>query len=260
MGKHVKEEAMSTRARVCAWLVFISMAGTTMSFQVYHSVNHGYMPLPLAVLYGVIPLFISMLVIEVVSGWNNAPAWVQWAAYLIIGGAMYLSASATGAVVLQAAPAHSSLLFGLLLDAAAILAARFLLTAMSATAPEQLDLEAALEAEQLARQTAEAERDTARQEAAGSAAKAEAAQQQAAGRHKGGTAARHKPGTSTRRSAAKDPEAQAAEVVTEAEAELILAADPDISGSELGRRLGTTPGYGRTLKRKLTSATSGGDS
>ena len=71
-----------------------------------------------AVLYGVIPLVISMLVIEVVSGWEDAPEWVRWAAYLIIGGAMYLSAAATGAVVLRAAPPHSSLLFGLLLDGA----------------------------------------------------------------------------------------------------------------------------------------------
>ena len=120
---------MATRARVSAWLVFISMAGTTMSFQVYHSVKHGYMPWPLAVLYGIVPLFVSMLVIEFVSRWNDAPKWAHPSAYLLIGGAMYLSATATGAVVLHAAPNHSSLLFGLLLDGAAILAARFLMTA-----------------------------------------------------------------------------------------------------------------------------------
>ena len=49
MGKHSPTEAASNRARRCAWLVFISMAGTTMSFQVYHSIEHGHMPPPLAV-------------------------------------------------------------------------------------------------------------------------------------------------------------------------------------------------------------------
>jgi hypothetical protein len=267
MGKHSPTEAANNRARVSAWLVFISMAGTTMSFQVYHSIEHGHMPPPLAVLYGVVPLFISMLVIEVVSGWADAPEWVRWAAYLIIGGAMYLSAAATGAVVLRAAPPHSSLLFGLLLDGAAILAARFLMTAVKRAASAELSgLQMALAAERDARLEAEDERDTARQEVTDTAARADAAEElarQLGERHKGDTPkpkpARHKSDTAARRSAAKGPEAQAAEIVTHAEAELILAAEPDISGSELGRRLGTTPGYGRTLKRKLTTVTPGGE-
>lgn len=271
-------EAASTRARVSAWLVFISMAGTTMSFQVYHSIKHGQMPWPLAVLYGVVPLFIAMLVIEFASG-DDAPKWIQWAAYLIIGGAMYLSAAATGAVVLRAAPNHSSLLFGLLLDGAAILAARYLMTAAKkAVTSERASLEAAAENERLARQSAEADRDAALAAAAEATLKAEALARQLAGTDTSGTdtkgdtggqqgtgsaarqPARRKTGTAGRGSAAKDADAQAADVVTHAEAELILAAEPAISGSELGRRLGTTPGYGRTLKRKLTPAGSGGDS
>lgn len=263
MGKHSPTEAAGKRARVCAWLVFISMAGTTMSFQVYHSIEHGHMPPPLAVLYGVVPLFISMLLIEVVSGWEDAPKWIRWAAYLIISVAMYLSAAATGAVVLRAAPPHSSLLFGLLLDGAAILAARFLMTAVKRAASAELAAaRSALAGERSARLEAEAERDTARAEAADAAAR-EAALAEQAERHKSDTLkpkpARHKSGTAARRSAAKDPEAQAAEIVTHAEAELILAAEPNISGSDLGRRLGTTPGYGRTLKRRLTSVTQGGE-
>jgi hypothetical protein len=39
----------------------------------------------------------------------------------------------------------------------------------------------------------------------------------------------------------------------------LMRAEPDISGSELGRRLGVQPGYGRKLKRELTkSAPEGG--
>lgn len=134
MGKHTKEEAMKTRARVSAWSVFIGMAGTTMSFQVYHSVEHGHMPWPLAYLYGIVPLAISMLVIEFVSSWESAPKWARPSAYVITGGSMFLSAAATGAVVLHAAPGHASLLFGLLLDGAAILAARFLMAAATPAA------------------------------------------------------------------------------------------------------------------------------
>lgn len=276
MGKHSPAEAANTRARVSAWLVFLSMAGTTMSFQVYHSIEHGKMPWPLAVLYGIVPLLISMLVIEVVSGWDDAPKWAQGGAYLIIGGAMFLSAAATGAVVLHAAPNHSSLLFGLLLDGAAILAARFLMTAAKRTAAmAQAAFAAAMEAERIARQQAEAGTETARAEVAGwrtaaaeATAKAEELAQQladvkadteggSAGRRGSGSAGRHK-GGSAARSRTKDPAAQAAEAVTYAEAELILAAEPGISGSELGRKLGTTPGYGRTLKRKLTQVGQGG--
>jgi hypothetical protein len=280
MGKHSPTEAANTRARVSAWLVFLSMAGTTMSFQVYHSIEHGKMPWPLAVLYGIVPLLISMLVIEVVSGWDDAPKWAQGGAYLIISGAMFLSAAATGAVVLHAAPNHSSLLFGLLLDGAAILAARFLMTAAKRTAATaRAAFAAVVEAERSARQeaeadtgTARAEADEARRAAAEATAKAEELARQLAGTEagtgtgtkpgsagqRGSGAGRHKGGTAGPGGRTKDPAAQAAEAVTHAEAELILAAEPGISGSELGRKLGTTPGYGRTLKRKLTQVGQGG--
>ncbi len=266
MGKHAKEEAMKTRARVSAWLVFISMAGTTMSFQVYHSVKHGHMPWPLAVLYGVVPLFISMLVIEFVSGWGDAPKWVRWFAYLIIGGAMYLSASATGAVVLQAAPSHSSLLFGLLLDGAAILAARFLmLTAKPVSAPEQSALESVLEAERIARESAEAELEAARKDEAEAVARAEEVARQLAdatrqlARKPAGSGSGNrtrKPRTAT---GAREAAAAVADLDTYAEALRILADEPGISASELGRRLGRSESRGRQIMRELKPVPQGPD-
>ena len=79
-------------------------------------------------------------------------------------------------------------------------------------------------------------------------------------------APRYQPGTAARQSARKRP-AKAApvsavpkDVETQAEALRILADHPDIDGSELGRRLGKTPGYGRTLKRKLAGSVAGPDS
>jgi hypothetical protein len=49
------------------------------------------------------------------------------------------------------------------------------------------------------------------------------------------------------------------DVDTQAAALEILAAHPDISGSELGRRLGKTPRYGCTLKSRLAPSVPGGD-
>ena len=148
MGQHSAENhAALRRARKAAWTVALSMAGTTMTFQVYHSIKHGHMPWPLAVLYGVVPLLISLCILEFVSTWKGAPAWAQAAAYLIMGGSMYLSAAATGAVVLQAAPPHMSLLFGLLLDAAALLAVHYILNGPRALSKAQ---EAKAKAERLA--------------------------------------------------------------------------------------------------------------
>lgn len=76
-------------------------------------------------------------------------------------------------------------------------------------------------------------------------------------RRRGDTAGRkpprHKTGTTAARVSVP------ADVDTQAEALQILAAEPDITGSELGRRLGKTPGYGRALMRKLNGAPSTGE-
>jgi hypothetical protein len=258
MGKHTKEEAMKTRARYSAWSVFIGMAGTTMSFQVYHSVKYGHMPSTLAYLYGIVPLALSMLVIEFVSSWENAPRWARPSAYLITGGSMFLSAAATGAVVFRAAPDHASLLFGLLLDGAAILAARFLMTgAQKAADTGEAALRAELAAASAARQQAEMDRDTARAEAGEVSARVAALEAKLEAALKGNTG---KPEPRKPRDRRRAGETDEQKLGTEAAALAILAEEPDIEGSELGRRCGTTPGYGRTLKRRLAPAAPGGGS
>jgi type II secretory pathway component PulJ len=127
MPKHDIHEAAGRpyrRAAVAAWLVFLGMAGTTMAFQVYHAVKFGDMPWELAVLYGTVPLGISIGVLLFTARWA---AWVPRAgAYAVTAGAMFLSASATGDVVLHAAPPGWSLLFGALLDGAALLAIHYI--------------------------------------------------------------------------------------------------------------------------------------
>jgi len=163
MGQHAAGKGGSLRrAWIAAWIVVLAMGGTTMSFQVYHSVTKGQMPWELAVLYGIVPLLIAMLVLEIVAEWH-ASSWVaKTVAYLIMGGSMFLSASATGAVVLYAAPPHSSLLFGALLDAAELLAAYFIMNGPRAvdSAAETAAAEIAERERELAHRTAlGAERD-----------------------------------------------------------------------------------------------------
>ena len=159
------------RAWISAWIVTIVMGGATMTFQVYHSITRGQMPWPLAVLYGVVPLLIAMLVLEIVAEWRDSPWVAKSVAYLIMAGAMFLSASATGAVVLYAAPPHWSLLFGALLDAAELLAAYFIMNG-----PRAADAAAAAAertAEHAAREAAAAQRETERQAAFEAAVDAE---------------------------------------------------------------------------------------
>ena len=284
MGKHAPAEAANTRARVSAWAVFISMAATTMSFQVYHSIEHGKMPWPLAGLYGIIPLLISMLLIEFVSGWDDAPAWIRPAAYLVIGGAMYLSAAATGAVVLHAAPLHSSLLFGLLLDGAAILAARFLMTTAKVTAAAtQAAAVSALEAERSARLDAEAERDEARQDAdeaacaaASAAAQAEEAVAKAAEVARQLAEATRKPPRKRTPKPAGNPggneagnDSREMDPVTvpggdapedlDSEARVLWYLDKGLSASAAGVAAGLTDGRGRQIARLRRPAPRGGD-
>ena len=117
-----------TRATLSAWFVFAVMAGTTITFQVYHSLKFGGMPWPLAALFGVVPLVLSVGVLDFVGDWDDAPPGSMVVAWGIILGALALSSTSTGDVVYKAAPPHMRLLFGLLMDAAAILAAQFLLS------------------------------------------------------------------------------------------------------------------------------------
>lgn len=270
MGKHSPTEAASKRARRCAWLVFISMAGTTMSFQVYHSIEHGHMPPPLAVLYGVVPLFISMLLIEVVSGWEDAPKWIRWAAYLIISVAMYLSAAATGAVVLRAAPPHSSLLFGLLLDGAAILAARFLMTAVKRAASAELAAaRSALEGERSARLETETELGSVRDELAKAVARTEtlARKLAASGSGQGGNRKRKPAGSGSGNAGSGNgiPNQQPEEELDEApadldsEAKVLWFLDKGYSASKAGVMAGLTDSRGRQIARLAREAPKGID-
>jgi hypothetical protein len=154
--RHLAAGAPMRRARFAAWCVFVGMAVTSMTFQTYHAIAVGQMAWPLAALYGVAPLAISIGILEVAAAWGLW--WAQVASYLIAGGAMYASASATGAVTQHAAAAHTELVFGLILDAAALLAIAFInhgptaAQAVAAVIRREAELLGALRAEQAARE------------------------------------------------------------------------------------------------------------
>lgn len=116
-------------------------------------------------------------------------------------------------------------------------------------AAEQTELAAA----SAALRQAEAERDTARQAAADATAEAEALTRQlaATGKQTGSGSGNRKP-RKPKTTAGKD--APAADIDIYAAALDILDKEPDISASELGRRLNRSEGRGRQIKRELTQA------
>jgi hypothetical protein len=153
MGNHSDAGTPMRRARISAWCVFVGMAVTSMTFQTFHAITVGQMAWPLAGLYGIAPLAISIGVLEFTAGWV---LWAKTASYLIAGGAMYASASATGSVTEHAAAAHTELVFGLILDAAALLAIAFINhgpTAAQAVAAVRAERDAHEEAARIAAET-----------------------------------------------------------------------------------------------------------
>jgi hypothetical protein len=241
------------RAWIAAWFVTLAMGGTTMAFQVYHSIHYGGMPWELAWLYGIMPLAIAMAVLEIIAEWKAAPLPAKATAYAIMGGAMFLSASATGAVVLHAAPPHWSLLFGALLDAAELLAAYFIMNGPRAAdlaaeaeakalaeAQRQAAFDAAVTAERQARSAAEDARNAALQQAqqaaqaaARSAAEAHAAVRRSAEADEELDALRNEV------SALQDDRDSTAEALAQAERR---AEGAESKAERLGRKLDRTAG------------------
>lgn len=234
------------RAWVSAWFVTLVMGATTMAFQVFHSVHYGGMPWPLAWLYGTVPLVIAMAVLEIVAEWKAAPWPAKVTAYAIMAGAMFLSASATGAVVLHAAPPHYSLLFGALLDAAELFAAYFIMNGPRAAdaaadaaakareeAQRQAAFASAVAAEREARSAAETERDTAQRQAQ------EAAQAAASSAKRASAAAELQARVSALEEVRDTADAARAEAEKRAEA-------AEAKAERLTRKLGPNSGANRT--------------
>jgi hypothetical protein len=278
---HSEAGAPLRRAHRAAWFTFIFMAGTTMTFQTYHSVETGQMPWPLAALFGVAAFILAIMVLEFAR--HSPSRWVRGGAYALTAGAMYLSASATGDVVLHAAPPHASLLFGFLMDGAAILAIHFIFNgptaaqAVAAVTQREAELLAKANAERSSREQSEAdlrgelsdlraragrEIEALRSDHVSGQQALESAQQEAAGAlARADDLARRLAEASTR----KKPAKAAATVRSGSDDDLslemralnLLVADPELRkprmGGELARKLDVSPATGRRLHAKLSA-------
>jgi len=271
---HEAPRPARSSAVFAAWAVLVGMGGTSVTYNVYHAVHHGSMNLGLALLYGIAPVFAAALLSHIVAE-HDGGRFLQAVTFAVMLGAMTLSIGATAAVVKPAAGPWMQWLFGAVLDAAALVALRVILSGRKRQAEATAAMEAA------GRTVAEAERIA--DEAAGSVAEAE---QRAVAAEAELTAAkaalqaereRRVPGRNRRRSSARKPAATSArnrapepdpEVSPEpagssapedvpdldAEARILALIDQGHSASQAGILAGKSDSYGRQVARLKKAA------
>lgn len=260
---------------IAAWLCLVIAGATTATFNIWNAVFSSMALVP-GILEGVAPVALAMIVSHLVAVYRGG-RFLQAVTFAVMLGAMALSVRATGAVV---RPAAGDLwwLYGAVIDTAALVALRVLLSLKSRAAQSERDRaagaaaaadeRAVLRAQLAAQQEALEAAQDAQRAAQDRAAEAERAAVQAA--QKAEVLARKleaaKP-KRPRRAPAQDraaaprstrAEARATEVPDDldarAEALAILAAEPGISGAQLGPRVGMSKRWGQEFKRDLAAA------
>lgn len=109
-----------------AWLVLVAMGGTSVTFQVWHAVHSGAMPLALALLFAGAPVTAAMGLSHLIAV-HRCGRLMKSVTVAVMLGAMGLSAGSIAAVIAPIAM-HLSWLFGAVLDAAALVALAMILT------------------------------------------------------------------------------------------------------------------------------------
>lgn len=251
-----------------AWAVVVAMGSTSVTYQIYHAVVFGQMNLYLAILYGLVPTAVAALLSHIVA--THKGGWMlQALTFAVMLGAMALSVNSTGDVVHTAA-GKLWWLFGLVLDAAALISLRVILSAHERKRGEATALEAAEQAAgealtraqqadaERARHAAEAER--LRTELAAANATAEALRERRVpDRKRRRTSARKPTPTSARnRTATSAPEpamvpgdasAPESELDLDTEARILKYISEGHSASKAGVMAGTSDSYGRQVAR-----------
>jgi len=258
-----------------AWTILIAMGGTSVTYNVWHAVHGGHMPAGLALLYGLAPVAAAILLSHIVAEYDGG--WfLQGTAFVIMLAAMSLSAYATAVTVAPVAGPVFAWVFGLTLDAAALVALRVILASRSRKAEAAAAAEAAhaeLEAGRASVQQAIASAAALERELATVKTELGAELETVRGELETAlqalTSARNRARSSGQKRRASSPRNKAAasalkpdvpdDVDTQAEALRILGEEPGISGGELGRRLGKSERYGCMLKNRLTAALPGPD-
>jgi len=265
---HEAPRPARSSAVIAAWAVLVGMGGTSVTYNVYHATHNGSMNVGLALLYGIAPVFAAALLSHIVAE-HDGGRFLQAVTFAVMLGAMTLSIGATAAVVEPAAGPWMQWLFGAVLDAAALVALRVILTGRKRKAEAVTAMEAAertvAEAERIAAGAAgsvvEAERKTAQVEGELSAKSAELVAANAALEALRAAA----PGSRRRRSSGRAPKAAKSapgsgderDLTTELRALQMLDAHPELrgekQGAELARRLGVSAAHGRRLHARLTA-------
>ena len=124
---HEAPRPAPSSAVIAAWAVLVGMGGTSVTYNVCHAVSHGSMNLWLALLYGIAPVFAAALLSHIVAE-HDGGRFLQGVAFAVMLGAMTLSIGATAAVVKPASGPWMQWLFGAVLDAAALVALRVILS------------------------------------------------------------------------------------------------------------------------------------
>jgi hypothetical protein len=125
--------ATPTHARPAAWAVLAVTGGTTLTFNVWHATHAGHMLLPLALLYGLAPVLAAMGLSHIVAA-HQGGTFMKGTAFAVMAGAMALSMGATASVLRPAAGPWFCWLFGIVIDAAALVALQVILSPESRAA------------------------------------------------------------------------------------------------------------------------------
>lgn len=253
---------------IAAWLCLIIAGAATVTFNVVNAYRSG-MASPLGWIEGVVPVALAMLVSHLVAT-SSAGRVLRGVTFAVMIGALALSVRATGDVV---APAAGPLwwLYGAVVDIAALGSLQVLLTikakaareaaqraaADAAAVDERAALRAQLEAAQTAQAAAQDRADDAQRAAAQAAeTAAQATRKLDAAKAKTArsrTAQTRAPAPRSDRATAPATEVPD-DISARAEALSILAAEPDISGAQLGVRVGMSKRWGQTFKNELAAA------
>lgn len=244
------------------WSILLTTASISLAFNIGHALNppapthapgeaggaevHA-VPVALAVLYGVAPVLVALMLSHLMAI-QAGRAWKRAGTGLVFVAALALSVRAIYEV-LEPIAGRWGLLFALMLDVASLLALQEVLSAPRVATQGDADRDMARDTATATRVTVgDIERDT------------DGAMTRDIRRDIGGDTTRaieapvsRRRRTATKRAASRDTAQMSAEDRM-ARAREVLAEAPDISGAELGRRLGLSPRQGQRLLADVRSA------
>ena len=237
---------------VAGWAVLVGAGVTTICFNIYHSTHKGNLATLLAVLLGLAPVGLAMGLSHMGVRHRSNP-WMMAAMFAVMIGAMALSMGAVAAVVRPTTGPYLCWLFGAVLDSAALLALWGIISDPKAVAPKgapEGELDPELEVASDPEVSPPLPPGSATVLPGGSDPEVPPPLPP-------GTSAR-KPPRKRATTSARKPRRTSAPPVPDMDNESwalqILATDPGMSGSELGRRMGKSDRYGRDLIKRLSTA------